>query len=293
MSASVDPVESCPAPALTNAQIARYRDDNFLTPLDALRPDEARRYLDCFQTYETQQDAGPLQSWQLRKLHVREPWAAELIRDPRILDVVAAIIGPNILVFNSTFFIKESASEQVTAWHQDATYFGLLPHEHVSAWIALSDAPQAAGCMEFVSASSSLGQLRHAPQAVATSVNHGGQKIIEPFDRQRVVAAPLQAGQFSLHHTLVIHRSGANECNYRRVGFGISYIPTHVRHRGFQPMAATLVRGSDTFEHFELEPDPREHDASANARHHVEAYQRYRRGYDEQMAEHAHSGLSQ
>ena len=273
--------------SLSPTQVVRYRADNFLAPLDALTPAEARRYRDCFEAYEAQQGGAPLEPWQLRKLHVREPWAAELIRHPRVLDAVAEIIGPDLSVFNSTFFIKEAGSEQVTAWHQDATYFGLRPHAHVSAWIALTDAPQAAGCMQFVAASSSLGQLRHATGALAASVNHGGQAITEDFDESRSVAAPLRAGQFSLHHTLVIHRSAANTCSDRRIGYGVSYIPTHVRHTGSYSMAATLVRGTDGYGHFETETDPRDHDADSNARHHAEAYRRYRQGYDEQIVRHA------
>ena len=43
-------------------------------------------------------------------------------------------IGPDILIFNATFFIKEPGTGQVTAWHQDATYFGMQPYDHVTAW---------------------------------------------------------------------------------------------------------------------------------------------------------------
>ena len=272
--------------ALSAEEIARYQRDNFVAPLECLSTAEARAYRDHFEAYEKAQSVQPLQPSQLRKLHVREPWAAELIRHPRIIAAVEALIGPDLLVFNSTFFIKEPGGEQLTAWHQDATYFGLQPHQHVSAWIALSDAPEAAGCMQFVASSSSLGQLRHASQAVAGSVNHGGQAIIEKFERAGVVAAPLQAGQFSLHHTLVVHSSGANTCKHRRIGCGISYIPTHVRHTGTVAMTATLVHGRDSHQHFQMEPDPRDHDAETNARNHAQAYRKYRQGYDEQVALH-------
>ena len=51
-------------------------------------------------------------------------------------------------------------------------------------------------------------------------------------------------------------------------------------------MGASSARGEDRYGHFEIEPDPREHDAKANTRHHEEAYQRYRDGYDEQIATH-------
>ena len=61
---------------------------------------------------------------------------------PGILDAVESLIGLNILVFTSTFFIKEANSPTFAAWHQDATYFGIEPYEHVTAWVALSAATE-------------------------------------------------------------------------------------------------------------------------------------------------------
>src|SRR4030088_2767715 len=79
------------------------------------------------------------------------PWVDALVRHKRILDAVEDLIGPDILVYTATWFIKEAQSPTFAAWHQDATYFGLDPHEHVTAWVALSDASAEAGCMEVVS----------------------------------------------------------------------------------------------------------------------------------------------
>ena len=61
---------------------------------------------------------------------MREEWAADLVRIPRVLDAVEDLIGPDILIFNATFFIKNPGTDQITAWHQDATYFGMQPYEH-------------------------------------------------------------------------------------------------------------------------------------------------------------------
>lgn len=271
---------------LTDAQIAQYKRENFLAPFPALTQAETRHYRDCLENYERTQGGAPLEPWQYRKLHVREEWAADLVRIPRVLDAVEDLIGPDILIFNATFFIKNPGTDQITAWHQDATYFGMQPYEHVTAWIALSEASAESGCMNFVVGSSGFGQLYHAPQTVAGSVNHGSQTIAEPFDDTNVAAAPLKAGEFSFHHTLVIHSSEPNRSQDRRIGFGISYIPAHVRHVGSYRMGASHARGEDRYGHFEIEPDPRELDAKTKAKNHEAAYRRYREGYDEQIAAH-------
>ena len=271
---------------LSRKQIAQYRNDNYLSPCEALTDKEVIYYRGRLEAYENSIGGAPHEPWQYRKVHVREAWAAELVRIPRVLDAVEDLIGPNLLIFNATFFIKEPKSDQITAWHQDATYFGMRPFDHVTAWIALSDVSEEAGCMAFVVGSSSFGQLYHAPHTILGSVNHGGQAIAEPFDDSVVVNTPLKAGQFSFHHTMVIHSSTPNRSNDRRIGCGISYIPTHVRHIGTYRMGASHARGEDKFGHFAREPDPRQHDVATNMLNHEAAYRRYLEGYDEQIGIH-------
>ena len=89
-----------------------------------------------------------------------------MAEDPRLLDVMEQLLGPDIMVFTSTFFIKEPNTDAITAWHQDATYFGLSPYEHVTAWVALSEASIEAGCMEFVPGSHRWGQLPHGRETM-------------------------------------------------------------------------------------------------------------------------------
>ena len=64
------------------------------------------------------------------------------------------------------------------------------------------------------------------------------------------VAMPLRAGELSLHHTALVHCSPGNDNDDRRMGFGISFIPAHVRPLGQVRPSALLVRGQDRFRHF-------------------------------------------
>jgi short chain dehydrogenase len=92
------------------------------------------------------------------------------------------------------------------------------------------------------------------------------------------------AGEFSLHHTLILHRSQPNRSLGRRIGLGISYIPTHVRHVSATVKApAMLMRGVDAFGHFDLEPAPRgDLDDAARAAF-ARSYEGYRAAYAEQV----------
>jgi ectoine hydroxylase-related dioxygenase (phytanoyl-CoA dioxygenase family) len=209
-----------------------------------------------------------------------------LIRHPKILDAVEDVIGPNVLVWTSTFFIKEPHSPTFAAWHQDGAYFGLDPHEQVCAWVALTDASREAGCMEQLSSRGAPRELHHEPLGLANSINRAGQTIMEPFDETNPVAMALPAGSFSLHHEFAVHRSAPNNASHRRVGIGLNYMPTHVRVDSPVRLCAMLVRGEDTHGHFDLiDPPSTERDAAALAIH-QRVSDRYRENYKIQVARH-------
>ena len=95
------------------------------------------------------------------KTHLLLPWVADLIRLPSVLDVVESVIGPDILCWTCSWFIKEPRSDALTLWHQDATFFGLRPHQHVTAWIALTPSNEENGCMQVLKGSHKLGRINH------------------------------------------------------------------------------------------------------------------------------------
>ena len=274
---------------LTEQQIADYRRDGYLFPVPAMSEAEAGRYFGQLQAYEADSLGGLVSAVggaARFKNHLLLTWVNDLVRHPAILDAVEDLIGPDILCYTSTFFVKEPNSLEVAAWHQDATYFGLRPHDHVTAWLAFTESTSESGCLEFLPARNAHRQHKHRNDAVAHSVNGGKQAIVEDLDLDGAVMAPLRPGTFSLHNTLCIHRSAPNKSANRRIGIGISYVPTSVEHIGTQRMPAMLVRGTDSYGHFELEPEPvSDLDDAARAAH-EEAYKAYRAHYNEQLTWH-------
>lgn len=273
---------------LTEEQTARYRRDGYLYPIPALSPAElgaCRAGLARFEDWLGRPVPEADKRWRSAP-YVFMSWADALVRHPRILDAVEDLIGPDILVYTATFFIKEAQSPTFAAWHQDATYFGLDPHEHVTAWVAFSGAGAEAGCMEVVSSHGAPQQLRHAALGLEHSINGGGQAIVEEIDDRDTEMMQLAAGSFSLHHTLCPHRSAPNRAGHRRVGLGISYIPTRVRTVGSHRLNARLVRGTDKFGHFDLLAPPEGDFHPAALARHAEAYRRYRANYAEQIEAH-------
>jgi ectoine hydroxylase-related dioxygenase (phytanoyl-CoA dioxygenase family) len=275
--------------ALTQAQVDSYHTNGFLFPIPALTPDEVAICLAGLHRLEA--DLGcPIADADIKwrsHAYAHSPWFNNLIRHPRILDAIEDVIGPNILVWTSTFFIKEPNSPTFAAWHQDGTYFGLEPQEQVNAWVALTDATAEAGCMEMLSSHGAPRQLHHAALGLAHSINRAGQTITGAFDDADPVAMALPTGSFSLHHELAVHRSAPNRAAHRRIGIGLNYIPTHVRVNSPIRLMAMLVRGEDTYGHFDLiNPPVAERDAAALAVH-QEVSDRYRANYNIQVKRHA------
>lgn len=274
--------------ALTQEQVSSYRYNGFLFPIPALAPDEIADCLAGVARLERELGSPVADAdvkWRSHA-YAHSPWFNKLIRHLRILDAVEDVIGPNILVWTSTFFIKEPHSPTFAAWHQDGTYFGLQPKEQVCAWVALTDASREAGCMEHLSSRGAPRQYHHAALGLANSINRAGQTIVEPFDDSNPCAMALRPGEFSLHHELSVHRSAPNNASHRRVGIGLNYVPTHARVDGPVRCCAMLVRGEDTYGHFDLiDPPAAERDPAALALH-QRVSDRYRENYREQVKRH-------
>jgi hypothetical protein len=240
---------------LTDAQVAQYDRDGFLFPIDAFSPEEAREFRDRLEHFE-QRDGRLFGKGHNFKPHLLFPWVDALVRHPAVLDPVEDIIGPDIRLFHFTIWPKSPGDPAYVSWHQDATYFGLEPAVHITAWVALTDVPVESGAVEVVPGSHVRGQLHHGQFADDTNLLSRGQTLTTDFARDNTVFMTLKPGQMSLHHTHLIHRSGPNLSNDRRIGFGISYIPTSATCRASVRQSAALVRGVDRYGHFDDEPRP-------------------------------------
>ena len=238
---------------MTESAVARYHETGYHFPIDVLSAAEARAYRDRLESYETR-TGGPLQGSMRHKSHLLFPWLNELIRDARILDPVEAILGPDLLCFSSSFFIKEAADPGYVSYHQDATYWGLDKPDVITAWVAFTPANLVNGCMKFMPASHTT-PVAHRDTFHKDNLLTRGQEIEVEVDESKGVAVELAAGQMSLHHVMLVHGSAPNRSNDRRIGYAIRYIPTRLKQIVGQGHA-TLVRGTDRFGHFTPEPAP-------------------------------------
>jgi non-haem Fe2+, alpha-ketoglutarate-dependent halogenase len=240
---------------LSQDQAAFYRDRGYHFPVDVLSTVEVAEFRRKLEDYEAA-SGGPIKGEMRHRSHVLFTWINEMVRHPRILDSVEDLLGPNILCWNTSFFIKEAHDPGFVSWHQGATYWGLSSSDVATAWIAFSPANRISGCMKFIDGTHRR-QVEHADTFDQNNLLTRGQEIAAEVDEAKTVHVELKPGQASLHHVLLFHGSEPNRSDDRRIGLAVRYIPTHLKQAVGQRDWATLVRGKDDYRHFEPEYVPK------------------------------------
>lgn len=248
--------------ALSADDVKKYWRDGYLFPIDVFDEEETASYRNELEKVEKDYlDADlprALNQYRRVQSHVVMPFAAKMASDPRILDVVESILGPDILVWAGEFFVKEPNTTQIVGMHQDLTYWGMgETPDQVTAWVALSPATQASGCMDFVEGSHKNPILPHNDTYSENNLLSRGQEIAVDVADEDKTPIVLKPGQMSLHHGLTIHGSGPNQSDDRRIGFAIRYLNPNVRQQVADKEYAMLVRGKEpTGGNFELIAPP-------------------------------------
>jgi non-heme Fe2+,alpha-ketoglutarate-dependent halogenase len=240
--------------SLTQAQIAAYEREGYLAPVPVMSAADARTLRATLETIEAG-TGGPLRGDLRHKAHLLFPFLAELIRHPAILDAVEDLLGPDLLCWNTNFFIKEAETPSFVSWHQDSTYWGLSAPDVCTAWVALTLSNLDNGAMAVIPKSHTIDQIPHRDTFDRHNLLTRGQEVAVEVDEKEAMPLVLLPGEMSLHHVRLVHGSPPNPSPDRRIGFAIRYIPTRI-HQLEGEDSATLVRGVDRFHHFELEPAP-------------------------------------
>jgi non-haem Fe2+, alpha-ketoglutarate-dependent halogenase len=239
---------------LSAEQVAQYNHDGYVCPVPVMSSSEAQGLRRQLEAYEATQ-GGKLKAEQRSRAFLLFKWLDDLIRDPRVLNPVEQLIGPDILCWSSIFWIKDAGSKSFVSWHQDNTYWGLSSRNVVTAWFAISEASEEAGCMS-VLPGSHLGQtLEHEDTFHQDNMLTRGQAI-KGIDESRAVSMPLKAGEMSLHNYCAAHGSGPNLTADRRIGVSMHFVPPQTKQVVGSWDCAALVRGEDRYGHFTLAPKP-------------------------------------
>lgn len=235
---------------LTAEQVEQYERDGFLCPISVLSDDAVERCRAAFDAVEALA-GGRLLRLDLGHLYFR--WAYDLALHPVVLDVVEDILGPDLLIHATLVFCKYPGHDACVPWHQDSVYSGWHQTPSVSAWIALTDSTPESGCMRAIPGSHRHGLQPHIERKTATTMLERGEQVQMRIDDGEGVDLVLRAGQMSLHHNTVIHKSNPNASEARRIGFIVRFISSQLPRSGHPVVRA---RGAGDLRHLPVMDGP-------------------------------------
>ena len=243
-------------PKLSDQQINFYNEKGYISPIDVFSIKEAKEIRDEIENIEKKWP-NFLEGLGRNYVHIISPIFNKACLNKRMLDAVESIIGKNILICGTTLFIKNAKEKGFVSFHQDAKYIGLEPYNWVTAWVAITDANENNGCMRMWPGSHKNNLKHHNQKFDANNLLTRGQTI-ENVPIKETEPVILKAGQMSLHHPTIVHGSGINKSNDRRIGFVVqSYIGDNV-NQVLGKMFVQLARGKDRYKYHQYSNIPEE-----------------------------------
>ena len=146
-------------------------------------------------------------------------------RDKNILECVSQVIGPDIALWNQSFFAKPAIVGIATPWHQDGQYWPIRPIATTTVWLAIDETTEENGCLEFIPGSHKLKKTK-AHQTNNNPNYNLNQELDEDVDPSKAYKLCLKPGQMSLHDVFLVHGSKQNTSNKPRRGMTMRFMPT-------------------------------------------------------------------
>ncbi len=200
------------------------------------------------------------------KPHLASAWLDAVVRLPAIVDPLEAILGRDIVLWESDWSVKRAGTGDYVPWHQDSPYWNLSTDEVVSVWVAVSDVSTANGAMEVVPGSHRGGRIGHLSvdgdphRAYAEGKRTTDDDCLFPYSHELgdadlgpALAVELAAGEFSVHDVNLVHGGGPNRSAQDRIAFAMRFISADTRCLSGVD-SVTAIRGECERDYYELEP---------------------------------------
>jgi len=236
---------------LTNEQQAAWERDGFLGIEELFQEDEIPSIIAevdsvLVEVREEARAAGRpveqiLASGVYVGLSVKRAFFRKVACDPRLLDPLEGLIGPEIGFLSDKVVFKDQAVDYESPWHQDWAYWG--GSHKISVWIALDEATCENGC------------LRILPGSHRAAVEHDQARNVPGFgnrldpaerglDMSRAVTLPAHPGTGIFFHDLTLHASLPNRSGKDRRALIITYRDLSQPDKEYPDLpAAARVRG--------------------------------------------------
>jgi phytanoyl-CoA hydroxylase len=176
---------------------------------------------------------------------------------PRVLDVLEALIGPDVAALQTMLFLK-GPGKPGQGFHQDSYYIPTYPDSLCGAWVAIDDVDEENGCMFFTPGSGhepvypaegggafgdgGLAGIKYIKGASETDDEKNDLYPIWKRKYNHEVAAVMKAGDVAFFNGHVLHRSHTNRSKTR---FRRSFVGHYCNARAYTDWCAGIEVDSD------------------------------------------------
>jgi Phytanoyl-CoA dioxygenase (PhyH) len=215
---------------LSEDEIARYRAEGWIVPRWCLPAPLLDRLRDGLERLLAENPAARPEHLVLRwgggarALPTHAEFLAP-VRTPELLDIVAQLLGPDLICWGAHVFCKPGGDGLEVPWHQDGKYWPIRPLATCTAWLALDNSTLENGCLKVLPGSHRMKSVYHhrLDERPGLAIN----QVVDDarFDEAAAVPVELGAGEMSIHDVYMIHGSAPNTSPRRRAGLAIRYMP--------------------------------------------------------------------
>ena len=132
---------------------------------------------------------------------------------PSVVDVLTAVIGPNVKCMQSMLFIK-SGGKPGQAWHQDEDFIPTRDRSLTAAWIALDDATVDNGCLWVIPGSHREGVLWAMREQDDPRYDCSDESFGFPYSDEDAVPVEVAAGSVVFFNGYLLHSSLPNRTEH-------------------------------------------------------------------------------
>ncbi|HET6725380.1 MAG TPA: phytanoyl-CoA dioxygenase family protein [Gammaproteobacteria bacterium] len=149
----------------------------------------------------------------------RHPGLWQLARSPQVLDIVASVLGDDVLMYENSVVYKPKGKRNSVPFHQD---FISRPDEPLKliAWTALEPVTVASGAMKVIPGSHRNGFL---PWHRVKGETHHDRINESAMPTDTAVYAELEPGDVLIFNQLLVHGSDEVHTDSLRVALRVSY----------------------------------------------------------------------
>ncbi|MFW6059842.1 MAG: phytanoyl-CoA dioxygenase family protein [Phycisphaeraceae bacterium] len=228
--------------SLTDDEVRRFHEQGYLGPYAAFTEQEMAELRPRVE--QVLASDPPDHDTRVHNRHLDTVLVHELATTPAVLERMKAVMGEDLLLWRTNFFVKEPGAKEIP-WHQDMNYWPIEPAVVISAWMAIDPATKENSCPQLIPGTH---------RKVIPHVKAGDEMVFKAqadgkrIDTSQAIDIEMKPGEFFLFNERTLHHSEPNRSDKRRIGLAIRVVPPIVRFLDYDSPnhGAVVISGRDT-----------------------------------------------